>query len=279
MIFNPVFEDNKERDPEYSASLMPVVFNSGENKLIGTVFIANGKGPHPLLVLLHGFPGNESNYDIAHAARRAGWNVLVFHYRGSWGSAGIYSFSNCLEDVDDVLKSLADPKFEEKYRIDSNKIVLAGHSLGGFISLIKLCENGKIKYGASFGGFNFGFFAKMIPAIPEAKEITLEGLNNGAYLLNGVSGDNLYNEMLKHCDNWDLLEKSDCFAGKNILLIGAQLDNVAPATLHHIPLLKKIESVKGVQLEHHTLDTGHSFSDRRIELTTILIEWLNKIRF
>jgi hypothetical protein len=34
---------------------------------------------------LHGFPGNERNFDVAQALRRAGYAALVFHYRGSWG--------------------------------------------------------------------------------------------------------------------------------------------------------------------------------------------------
>jgi pimeloyl-ACP methyl ester carboxylesterase len=56
--------------------------------LNAVIYVAAGKGPHPTLLLLHGFPGNEQNLDLAQAARRAGWNVLTLHYRGSWGSPG-----------------------------------------------------------------------------------------------------------------------------------------------------------------------------------------------
>ena len=64
-----------------------------ENRLLGLVFLANGRGPHPTVILLHGFPGNEKNLDVAHMLRRGGYNVLVFHYSGSWGSRGSYSFT------------------------------------------------------------------------------------------------------------------------------------------------------------------------------------------
>jgi predicted alpha/beta-fold hydrolase len=40
------------------------------------VYIAAGAGPHPVVVLLHGFPGNEKNLDLAQDIRRAGWDVL-----------------------------------------------------------------------------------------------------------------------------------------------------------------------------------------------------------
>ena len=49
------------------------------------VYVAASAGPHPAVVLLHGFPGNERNLDLAQDMRRAGWDVLYFDYRGSWG--------------------------------------------------------------------------------------------------------------------------------------------------------------------------------------------------
>ena len=38
------------------------------------------------VLLLHGFPGNEKNLDLAQDLRADGFNVLFFHYRGAWGS-------------------------------------------------------------------------------------------------------------------------------------------------------------------------------------------------
>ena len=35
------------------------------------------------MILFHGLPGNEQNLDLAQAIRRANWNVLTLHYRGS----------------------------------------------------------------------------------------------------------------------------------------------------------------------------------------------------
>jgi uncharacterized protein len=31
---------------------------------------------------------HQRNLDLAHAMRRAGWNVVFFHYQGAWGSGG-----------------------------------------------------------------------------------------------------------------------------------------------------------------------------------------------
>lgn len=59
----------------------------------GLIYIASGAGPHPTVILLHGYPGNEKNLDLAQSLRREGWNVLFFHYRGAWGSEGEFSLT------------------------------------------------------------------------------------------------------------------------------------------------------------------------------------------
>ena len=45
------------------------------------VYVAAGARLHPAVILLHGFPGNERNLDLAQDMRRAGWDVLYFNYR------------------------------------------------------------------------------------------------------------------------------------------------------------------------------------------------------
>lgn len=61
---------------------------SANSQLAGLIYRPNGIQKHPTLILLHGFPGNERNLDIAQVVRARGWNVIYFNYRGSWGSQG-----------------------------------------------------------------------------------------------------------------------------------------------------------------------------------------------
>jgi len=51
------------------------------------------------VILLHGFPGNDRNLDLAQALRRDGFNLLFFIYRGARGSEGTYTFTHVIEDV------------------------------------------------------------------------------------------------------------------------------------------------------------------------------------
>src|SRR5436190_24044770 len=57
---------------------------SANSLLAGFIYKANGAQKHPTLLLLHGYPGNERNLDIAQVVRSHGWNVIYFDYRGSW---------------------------------------------------------------------------------------------------------------------------------------------------------------------------------------------------
>jgi hypothetical protein len=77
-----------------------------------------GEGLHPTVLMLHGFPGNEKNLDLAYSMRRAGWNVLVPFYRGAWGSGSSFSFIHALEDAQASIDFLRDPENVTKFRID-----------------------------------------------------------------------------------------------------------------------------------------------------------------
>jgi pimeloyl-ACP methyl ester carboxylesterase len=39
-------------------------------KMYSVIYIASGAGPHPTVLMLHGFPGNEKNLDLAYSIRR-----------------------------------------------------------------------------------------------------------------------------------------------------------------------------------------------------------------
>lgn len=99
-------------------------------RLLSVLYTPAGEGPHPVVLLLHGIPGCERNFDISQALRRAGFHVLVFHYSGSWGSDGTYSLKNDLEDADTVLDYMM---ADETYGFDKDHIYAVGHSMGGFV--------------------------------------------------------------------------------------------------------------------------------------------------
>ena len=79
-----------------------------------------------MVILLHGFPGNEKNLDLAQAMRRDGWDVVYFDYRGSWGSPGDFSFTHSMEDTEAAIAYVRDTANAKKLRADPGIIVLVG---------------------------------------------------------------------------------------------------------------------------------------------------------
>ena len=109
---------------------------SGGVELNAIAYVAGGAGPHPAVVLFHGLPGNEKNLDLAQAMRRAGWTVIAPNYRGSWGSPGKFSFKGNLDDAKAVLAYVRAPANAAKLGIDPKKIVVMGHSMGGWVTAV-----------------------------------------------------------------------------------------------------------------------------------------------
>jgi pimeloyl-ACP methyl ester carboxylesterase len=109
-----------------------VFFESGGYRLLGTIFLASGDEPKPTAIILHGVPGIEKNFDLAHHLRSNGWNSLIFHYRGCWGSEGCYNFKTIPDDLIAAIDYLCAGSYPQ---IDTSRLFLVGHSLGGWVAV------------------------------------------------------------------------------------------------------------------------------------------------
>ena len=103
-------------DTKFPPGLAGITVPSHGVDMDATLYLASGAGPHGTVLLLHGLPGYENNVDLAQSIRRAGWNVLVFNYRGSWGTAGTFSQSSAIEDTAEAVRFLRDPANAIKYQ-------------------------------------------------------------------------------------------------------------------------------------------------------------------
>jgi dipeptidyl aminopeptidase/acylaminoacyl peptidase len=125
-----------------------VTFDSDGHRLVGTLYLARGEGPKPTVLLLHGCPGLEKNLDLAARLRDQGWNALLFHYRGCWGSAGRYDLRTIPRDVTAAVDYLAGYPL-----VDAGRIAVVGHSLGGWAALVTAATEPRLRavgvYGAA----------------------------------------------------------------------------------------------------------------------------------
>jgi pimeloyl-ACP methyl ester carboxylesterase len=238
------------------------------------VYVADGVGPHPTAVLLHGFPGNERNLDVAQAVRRAGWNVVFFHYRGAWGSEGDFSFTHVLEDVVAVVGWTQAPEVATRMRIDPTRIALIGHSMGGFAALRTGGGLEAVDCVISIAGANLasrGYAAQEDPAVARAIAAQLQAWSAP---LSGTSGEALTQEIAEAGTDLDLLTQIPALAPKPLLLIAGARDQTTPPAEHHAPLVAALEAAGAPHLRHTTLDADHAFSQRRVALSRAVTEFL-----
>ncbi|GIM93723.1 alpha/beta hydrolase family protein [Paractinoplanes toevensis] len=251
-----------------AASTPAVTFASGGEQLLGLLHLPAGPGPFPVVVLLHGFPGNERNFDLAQALRRAGYAAVVFHYRGSWGVGGAWSWQHVLDDAAAVVEQVrADPRF------DPARVAVAGHSVGGFAALHTAAADPSVGAVASLAGFDLAALAAATSADSDVRAEWVTAFDDELRPLRGTSGTALIAEAEAAGDTWRLPELAPALAGRPVLLIGASRDPLSVQAVHHDPLVAAYATAR---LEHHAFPTDHALSDHRLAAASTLIDFLNR---
>lgn len=256
-------------DKAKPAKMEVVHIPSGDVEINGVVYVAAGAGPHPTVVLCHGLPGNEKSLDLAQAMRRAGWTVITFNYRGSWGSPGNYRFAQNLEDADAVLAFARDPANAAMLRIDPRRLVIMGHSMGGWVTALTAAHDKGLIGAAMISAGNLG----AIGAAP--RDMTIAGLRaNGMEGLAGTTPEIMADEIIANKDAFDFVNAAPKLLDTRLLVLTSD-DGLAPAS---DALVAGIKGAKGMKVKTVHVATDHSWSDARIRLQSEIITWLATLK-
>ncbi len=264
------------RDAAHPANMVAFTVPTGGARVNALMYLASGDQPHPTMLFLHGFPGNETNIDLMQAVRRAGWNVLKINYRGSWGSPGKFSFANARADGEAAVAFLNDPVNIAMYRIDPKRIVVAGHSMGGFMAADASAADPRVAGTVLIDAWDIGKEKDGITS-PAARKAAIEGMRPDTVPLAGTSAELLVKEIETNAAKLDLEALSARVASRPLLLIGAEHAG-APTTRKLAAAARQAQAQnapKGALTETY-MDTDHSFSDSRIALEAEVIRWLGQ---
>lgn len=255
-------------DATYPAGMTALVIPAQGGAMNAVMYSAAGPGTHPTLLLLHGFPGNEQNLDLAQAARRAGWNVLTLHYRGSWGSPGTFSFGNASEDAFTALQFLQQPATVGKFRIDTSALVVAGHSMGGFMAADVAAAEPRVA----------GLFlidpwdpSQTVAALatPQGEAAWKAEVAGDLPPLAGATYESLTAEIRGDAAKFDLGRRLAGYGRRPLSIVGAERgigDQARRAAAD--------AQATNPQARLTIWPTDHSFSDRRIALADALVRFL-----
>ena len=266
-------------DKTHPASMVTFQLPSHGALLNALLYEAAGTGAHGTVVLLHGFPGNEKNLDVAQAMRRDGWNVLYFNYRGSWGSPGAFSFAHSIEDAQAAVAYLRDPANAARLHVDPSQLVVMGHSMGGMIALYVTAKDPKITAVGVWSAADMAGRAQPpAGATPESlrqmqAKLASSLAEEGLAPLAGCTAEGLAGELMAHPE-WSLAKDAPGLAGKPVLIITSDDGLAAPAD----QLAEAIGAAGNQEVKAVHIASDHSYSDKRIALETEVLSGLEYLK-
>ena len=271
-VYDPVTMDPAAPDSAYPAQIAELALESGGERLNAILYVAAGRGPHGVVVLLHGNPGNERNLDVAQAIRRAGYAVLFFNYRGSWGSGGTFSRTHAIEDVHAALRWMRSPETAARFRVDSTRVALVGHSMGGWLAFMAAAADRRVRCVGALDSRNVGAYGIRLrrdhsedsARVAAEDWLTAPG---APYRAEG-GGRGLVAEMKANGERWDATAHAQALSDRPILLISATFKADQDSL---VAALGRTGARRVTALEW---DTDHSFSDRRVALARAVTGWL-----
>jgi pimeloyl-ACP methyl ester carboxylesterase len=262
----PIAQD-PPRDAAHPARMEVLHVPSGGVAINGVAYLAAGPGPHPTLVIAHGWPGNEKNLDLAQAVRRAGWNAVTFNYRGSWGSPGAFRFAQVPQDAAAVLAYLRTPEVAAKLGIDPARIALAGHSMGGWATAMTAANDPALKGAILISAANMG----AVGGLPRAAVVKSAAGNTETLV--DTSPERMADELIAGAAANNFMNAVPGLAKLPLLVLSSD-DGLALGTDALAAAVRKA----GGQVTSAHAATDHSWSDARIALQTQVIGWLQGLK-
>jgi len=257
-------------DAKFPARMEVIHVPSGGVQINGVVYVASGPDPHPAFVLFHGLPGNEKNLDLAQAVRRAGWTVVTINYRGSWGSPGNFRFAQNLEDAEATLAFIRSPDNAKRLSIDSSRIVICGHSMGGWVTAETLAREPNVLGAIIISAGDFGAVGLRAQ---QNRDAVIGAMNNNRESLTGVTGESMADELVAHGKDWSFKTLAPKLIQRKLLVLYSN-DFVKADSQE---LIKNIKAAGGTTIAEKYVVTDHSWSDHRIDLESLVINWLGSL--
>lgn len=226
------------------------------------------QGPHPTIIMSHGFPGYTTNNDLEHALMRMGCVVIHMNHRGAWGSDGEYLFTNLKEDLIAITKWAHNAAIADQYGIDVNSIFLVGHSMGGQSVLNAAKELPFIKGVAALAPYDIGAAFRY----HMEKELFLM-IETEGQCLKMTSASEVYENALLHQQELGVLFNYEALTNRNVLLVEATYDTIAPPDKMLRPLAEKLKESDST-VRYEKIETNHSFVGQRMKLARLVGQWI-----
>ncbi len=253
--------------------------------LKGKFHLAEGTGFLPTVLLLQGFPGNETDVlGVGKILSESGINTMTFNYSGTFKSQGMTSLENSLLDIKAAFDFLNNSENIKKFKIDTTSIILGGYSYGGGMALTYSIKHPGIKNVFSIAGVDWGEYYLEYIRNPEFKKTTdgsmakMASMTEQIRFEKGAMPDEITHGGIIHLDSAYFLQKrSQMLAPKDILIICGWDDPMATIDKYILPLYRALKKDKAQNVQINAFQDGHNFSKSRAELAMVIIKWIKTV--
>ncbi|MCW4049597.1 MAG: alpha/beta hydrolase [Candidatus Bathyarchaeota archaeon] len=238
-----------------------IQFQSEGYTLKGRTYKPATEGKYPAVAICHGFPGDNKNMDLAEELALNDIAVLVFYYRGAWGSEGSYRLTYLepsTRDAINYLKSLPN--------VDTERVGLVSHSMGAVTLTKRLSQDKSIKTGVL-----------MAPAADLSQYTGNESLKNIVPVfmkmaegkLTDLSEESLSEDLVKAAGTVNPVDNVGAVTVPLLVIVGTADTVTTPESC------RKLYDAANEPKEWVAIEgADHSFTEHRIPLTNKIIKWL-----
>lgn len=256
---------------------IPVEFVSQECKLRGRFYRALGEPPFPTILLLGGFPGNETDVlELGQGLSQHGVSTLTFNYCGTHQSEGTYSLRHTLEDIHAAWLYLHEEGVIRSFQINTGRLLVGGYSYGGGMALVYAVGHADIKRVLSIAGTDHGELTrayKRSPALAATIDATFEELKAPTGPVR-FEGKGAIEELTQDSAPYDLVLSAAALANRDILLIGGWDDLNVTIEHHVLPFYRALVDANAQKVQIVAFQDNHAFERSREGLAATVVRWV-----
>jgi pimeloyl-ACP methyl ester carboxylesterase len=242
--------------------------------LRGLLRVAAGPGPHPTVVFLHGFPGNEDPA-LASYLQGQGFNAMAVMFRGARPSDGSYTVAATARDAGAMVAFLRSDSARRAYRADPSRIAVIGASAGSYAALRSAGADPALRCVGAIVPFNWavaGMAGRSDSAVRRQFDAVARTVSSGNPPR--IRLDSTFvNQLLATAETYDLAAAASALGGRRVFLLGAERDASAEPRLHFHPAVAAARSAGAVVRDTMVTD-GHTLPDTWQAAFGAIVRWL-----
>lgn len=251
--------------------------------LRGKFYMAEGGGDAATLLLLQGFPGNETDVlGLCERLARSGIHAMIFNFSGTHQSGGLVSFSNSQADIAAAYEFLYDPSNVDRFGIDTASVILGGYSYGGGMAMTYAIKHPEIDRVISIAGNDWGEHLEDYLRNPEMKaeiDASMDWLVSSG-IVRFEPGEKPEEFTANGLDDLDpalyLKRNAAILAQKDILLLCGWNDTGVPIDRYTLPMYRALQEKHAMDVEIVAFRDDHSFGKSRDGIAEVITEWINQ---